>query len=212
VDNDIQQILAQAKRNLERYQTQGPQFQVSNAAETIARCYRLMGIEAEARRYFTVAAWASRKALDERIAQGEAVERNAQWGYTFKSLWMYYQAGSPHRVGEALPPVFLLLDGWPAPVPLLQRMQGTLACYVADEAGIARALYERFELSRWVTTPWQPEVKLLKAGLFGDRGAAMRAAEIATQVIAEEGIQPWFPNQIEHDLVRLAQALMGQGD
>jgi len=207
----IHKALTGAEEELEQYQAEGLYFEVNDAAETVARCYRLLGDAQQAQRYFITAAWASLVALDTDLRQGKA-DSEAQWGYLFEALWLYYQAGNQRKAQELVGRLDSLLDGWPEPIPLLQRMQASLIHYVLGDVDKARALYQRFQLSRYEGTPYHPEVKLLKAGLFGDQDAARRAIEAARQEIAANEIQPWYANNLEYDLLSMAEALLGSAE
>ncbi len=205
---EIRKVLSKAEGKLKQYQAQSLHFQVNNAAETVARCYRLLGDSRQANRYFTMAAWASLVTLDSRLGQGE-VELDAQWGYLFEALWLYYQAGNRRKAQELAGRLAGLLALWAEPIPLLQRIQATLAHYVVGKTDEAWALYQRFQLSRYEETPYHPEVKLLKAGLCGDQEAARKAIEVARQEIAANETQPWYANNLEYDLISMAEALLG---
>jgi hypothetical protein len=87
-------------------------------------------------------------------------------------------------------------------------MQAPLIHYVMGEIDKARVLYQRFQLSRYEKTPYHPEVKVLKAGLYGDQEAARKAIEVARREIAAHEIQPWYPNSIVYDLSSMAEALL----
>lgn len=204
----IRKVLTRTEEELKQYQAEGLYFEVNDAAETVARCYRLLGDTQQAQRYFTTAAWASLVALDIDLHQGEA-DSEAQWGYLFEALWLYYQAGNQQKAQELVGQLDSLLDRWPEPIPLLQRMQAPLIHYVIGDMDKARVLYQRFRLNRYEGTPYHPEVKVLKAGLYGDQEAACRAIEVAEREIAASETQPWYANNLEYDLIAMAQALLG---
>lgn len=203
----IRKALNRAEGKLKQYQAQGLHFKVSSSAENVARCYRLLGDLRQANRYFTMAAWTSLVTLDSRLGRGE-VELDAQWGYLFEALWLYYQASNQRKAQELASRLAGLLALWAEPIPLLQRVQATLAHYAVGETDKARALYQRFQLSRYEETPYHPEVKLLKAGLYGDQEAARKAIEVARREIIANEIQPWYPNNLEYDLISMAEALL----
>jgi len=206
---EIRKVLTKAEEELKQCQAEGLYFEVNDAAETIARCYRLLEDTQQAQRYFTMAAWASLVALDIDLRQGET-DSEAQWGYLFEALWLYYQAGNQQKAQELVRRLDSLLDRWPEPIPLLQRMQASLIHYVTGDVDKARVIYQRFRLNRYEGSPYHPEVKLLKAGLYDDQRAACKAIEAARQEIAANEIQPWYANNLEYDLISIAEALLGE--
>lgn len=208
---ETREVLGRAEGKLKQYQAQGSHFQVNNAAETVARCHRLLGNPRQASRYFTMAAWASLASLESRLEEGE-VELDVQWGYLFEALWLYYQAGNQRKARELASRLADLLAQWAEPIPVLQRIQATLAHYVVGESDEARALYQRFQLSRYEETPYHPEVKLLRAGLYGDKEAAHKAIEVSKREITDNGTQPWYSNNLEYDLISIAEALLSSGE
>lgn len=205
-EGEIHQALRQAEEDLREYEAQGLLFQVGNAAETIARCYRLLGDQHTAQQHFTQAAWANLEHLKNRQRKGE-VEIEAQWVYAFEALWLYCQAGNQRKVAELSQLLRELLERWPKPIPLRQRIRIALACYVAGDLQASRSFYQRFELSRYETTQSHPEVKLLKAGLYGDAAMAERAIQVAQAQVQADGTKPWYANRLEYDLIAMAQAL-----
>lgn len=46
------------------------------------------------------------------------------------------------------------------------------------------------------------------AALYGDQEAARRAIEVAKREITTNEIQPWYANNLEYDLVTMAEALL----
>lgn len=206
-EQEIRRALHQAEENLREYKTQHLMFQVGNETEVIARCYRLLGDNQAARQYFTQAAWANLEHLKDRRREGE-VEIEAQWVYTFEALWLYYQAGNQNKTAELCQQLRSLIEQWPEPIPLRQRIRIALACYVAGDFPAAMLFYERFELRRYETTQFHPEVKLLKAGLYGDAAMAERTIQSAQAQIQADGTKSWYANRLEYDLIAMAQALV----
>lgn len=203
----IREALNSTAEILKQYQAEDLHFKVSGAAETVARCYRLLEDNQQAHDHFVMAASAHLTALGNRLSQ-EEVELNAQWGYLFEALWCYYQAKEQQKVQELADRLGGLMSLWEDTIPLLERIEITLAYYAAGEMNKTRDLYQHFQFERYENTPHHPEVKLLKAGLYGDQDAARRAIEVARREIADDEIQPWYAHNLQYDLVAMAESLL----
>lgn len=204
----IKQELEKAKKELKESRAEKVYFRINDYAETIGRCYCLLGDQEKAREHFQLAAEANLKALENYLAKEGKGDPDAQWGYLFESLWLFYLSRNYQKVQGLADRLTILLKQWPEPVPLLQRIEITLACYVAGKTDQAKKWYQHFNLSRYEKTSYHSEIKLLKAGLEGNKGDARLAIEVIKQAIVRNEIKPWYYNNYEYDFLLMAEKLL----
>ncbi|MDD3647625.1 MAG: hypothetical protein PHS44_03960 [Candidatus Dojkabacteria bacterium] len=203
---EVEKVLMKNEKDLEEYQKTGKPFQVNNVAETVARCYRILGNEQKSIQYFKIAA----EAAIENIARLEKKGVKVRVAQLFEALWLYLQAEDSGKVEEICDRILNIVETWQRKVlPLFERILLTLSLCSAGDDEKAKQLYNKYDFQkRCERKGAYPEIMILRAILYDDPEAAHSAIKLSNERIKRSDILPWYNNQIEFDIIRMAEDLL----